>query len=193
MIEAAAELGFDPVDRMLKGSRLRVGLAVTTNAGPASMSGALRCPGCATGSYTETGARVASGGRGASRSWRIELRAALIQYTHIVLGALRECSFRPHGVCTHANPGSERQSMDPAERNAFEHDVSRTTRESVTVCFSEVRRLDGPAAHHQCRHPSRRLLSIRAGAVAARLPVAARSARHPGAEIPEIHRRHRAL
>ena len=51
----------------------------------------------------------------------------------------------------------------------------------------------GQAAHHQCGHPSRRLLSIRAGAVAARLPVPPGSARHPGAEISQVHRRHGLL
>ncbi len=51
----------------------------------------------------------------------------------------------------------------------------------------------GQAAHHQCRDSARRLLPIRAGAVAARLSVAAHSARHSGAQIPQIHRRHRPL
>ena len=51
----------------------------------------------------------------------------------------------------------------------------------------------GQAPHHQCRHPARRLLPIRAGAFAARLSVAAHSARHPGAEISPVHRRHRPL
>ena len=51
----------------------------------------------------------------------------------------------------------------------------------------------GQAPHHQCRHPSRRLLPIRAGDALARLSVAARSARHPGAQISQVHRRHRPL
>ncbi len=51
----------------------------------------------------------------------------------------------------------------------------------------------GQAADHQCGHPARRLLSIRAGDAVAGLSVAAGAARHRGAEISPLHRRHRAL